>query len=348
MHRSVAALLSAFAIAASVAVADAQWLNYPTPGIPRTSNGKPDLNAPVPTTPDGKPDLTGLWRVNPGIAYAGNIVADLADNDVLPWADALSRQRMSDFGKDDPGTVGCLPRGPRNITGGSGGANGPVTIVQSPTVIVMAYEELSYRRIYMDGRPLPKDPTPTFMGYSVGRWEGNVLVVESVGFDQGTWLDAMGHPHTEALRITERYRRTSFGRIELQVTFEDPGAYRRPWTVPVSLMFAADTDMMESVCDRTPRHTLTGRTTEQQRISVPPSTLSDYAGTYVPVQVRSVGSDLFLDLDGKGKWLLVPISTTEVSVRLFNLKFQRNDRGLVTQLVVIPGFSDDVVLTKQR
>jgi hypothetical protein len=296
--------------------------------------------------------------VNAGIAYGTNIVADLSADEVMPWADALHRQRMSDFGKDDPATVGCLPRGPRAITGGSGGG-GLVSIVQTPISIVMLYEDLAYRRIYMDGRPLPKDPNPSFMGYSVGRWDGDVLVVESVGFNDRTWLDAMGHPHTEALRITERYRRVNFGRIELQVTFEDPGAYRRAWTVPVNVTLAPDTDLLEFGCEGTRRPSLTGRTSEQQQISLPASTLAEYAGTYLPppaarlpfpfksLQIRNVGSDLFLDIDGRGKLLLVPLSLTEFSARLINVQFRREAGGAVSQAVIL-GYSDEVVLTKQR
>ncbi len=355
-------VVSALALAATVLVAasaDAQWFNYPTPGIPRAADGKPDLKAPAPLTPDGKPSLAGTWRVNAGTAYA-NIVTDLADNEVMPWAEALSRQRMSDLGKDDSSTIGCLPRGPRYITNGGGGG-GLVKIIQTPSVIVMMYEELAYRQVYMDGRTLPKDPNPSFMGYSVGRWEGDVLVVESIGFNDRTWLDFAGHPHTESLRITERYRRISVGRMELQVTFEDAGAYGRPWTVPVDVTLASDTDLLEFVCGENDgrRASFTGRTPEQQRISLPPATLAEYAGTYVPpaaarlpfpfksLQIRNVGSDLFLDIDGRGKLLMVPLSTTLWSIRVISLDFKRDETGAVTRSVIV-GYGNEVVLTKQR
>ena len=197
------------------------------------------------------------------------------------------------------------------------------------------------------------------MGYSVGRWDGDVLVVESLGFDDRTWLDAMGHPHTEALRITERYRRMSVGRIELQVTFEDPAAYRRAWTVPVNVTLAPDTDLLEFVCAGARRPNLSGRTSEQEHIALPASTLAEYAGTYLPppaarlpfpfksLQIRHVGSDLFLDIDGQGKLLLVPLSTTEFSARLINIAFKREAGGVVNQAVVL-GYADEVVLTKQH
>ena len=339
----------------SVSVASAQWLDYPTPGIPRTADGRPDLNAPTPQTTDGKPDLTGLWRVSSGFGYGGNIVADLAPEEILPWAEKQSRATLLNLGVDDPSSIGCLPRGPRYITGG---ANGVLAkFVQTPTLITILYEELAYRQIFMDGRPLPKDPNPSFMGYSVGRWEGDTLVVESIGFNDRTWLDFSGHPHTEQLRITERYRRINLGRIEIQVTFEDPGAYRRPWTVPVTAALRADTDLLESVCNENDarRTMLSGLTPEQQRISIPARTLDEYAGTYtVPAgtglpfrtaRIRHVSGELFLDADGKGNILLVPVSETEFSARVLSFVFQRDASGAVTQAFnPVTG----VVLQRQR
>ena len=134
----------------SVSVASAQWLNYPTPGIPRTADGRPDLNAPTPQTTDGKPDLTGLWRVSSGFGYGGNIVADLAPEEILPWAEKQSRATLLNLGVDDPSSIGCLPRGPRYITGG---ANGVLAkFVQTPTLITILYEELAYRQSLVCGR----------------------------------------------------------------------------------------------------------------------------------------------------------------------------------------------------
>jgi hypothetical protein len=162
-----------WAISAS---AFAQWLNEPTKGIPRTADGKPDLSAPAPRTADGKPDLSGLWRIDAG-PYTGNLLADLKQSDIAPPADALYKQRMEDLGKDDPSTFKCLPQGHRVVAG----AGGMARIIQSPSVIAILYENLSYRQIFLDGRKLPADPHPSFMGYSVGRWDGDTLVVETVG-----------------------------------------------------------------------------------------------------------------------------------------------------------------------
>src|SRR5229473_5338776 len=203
----------------------AQWLNYPTPGIPRTADGKPNLKAPAPRTPDGKPDLSGLWnRVSP--KYGANIAADLKPGDVPPWAQALVQQRVENLGRDHM-TVQCLPSGPGYST-----AQRYMKIVQTPALIVILEEDLVYRQIYLDGRTLETDPQPNWMGYSVGHWDGDTLVVDSNGFNNRTWL--MGYrPHTESLRITERFRRPDFGHLEVAVTFQDTKAYNRAWTVPI-------------------------------------------------------------------------------------------------------------------
>jgi hypothetical protein len=165
---------------------DAQWLKSPTPNIPRTSDGKPDLSAPAPRTVDGKPDLSGVWQMRLAHGYVQNIVADLSPAEIMPWAEKLFRQRISNFGKDDPWTIGCLPGGPRTIIG-SRPATFFIKVTQTPHLLTILYEDLTYRQIFLDGRSLPADPTPSFMGYSVGRWEGDTLVVDSIGFNERTW-----------------------------------------------------------------------------------------------------------------------------------------------------------------
>src|SRR5690349_6771487 len=181
----------------------AQWLKQPTAGIPRTPDGKPNLSAPVPRAPDGHPDLSGLWRRNS--KYPLNIAVDLDPGDVTPWAEALFKQRADDLAKDYMFVL-CLPLGPGYAT-----LADMARIVQTPSLIAILHNDLSYRQIFMDGRALEKDPNPSWMGYSVGRWDQDTLVVESTGFNDRTWLDPLGHPHTEALRTTERYRRLDFG-----------------------------------------------------------------------------------------------------------------------------------------
>src|SRR5215467_8903640 len=276
MHRfGIATILALFVAAASTPVS-AQWIKTPTTGIPRDANGRANLTAPAPRAADGRPDLSGLWQLGIEIGYAANITADLAKSDVQPWADALSRTRLEDFGKDDPEITGCKPGGPRHITRG-----GLSKIIQTPTLIVILFEDLSYRQIFLDGRQMPKDPNPTWMGYSIGRWDGDTLVVETSGFNDRTWLDFAGHPHSEALKMTERFRRPAFGRMELQVTLEDPSVYAKPLTVSAGGNFVPDTDLIEFVCENEKdRAHLVGRTVQEKAVVVPRATLATYVGVY--------------------------------------------------------------------
>src|SRR5262249_27478619 len=205
----------------------AQWVDYPTPGIPRTADGKPNLIAPAPRTADGKPDLSGIWQ-RMSLKYERNIAADLKPGEIQPWAEALVRQRAEDLQKDHM-SVQCLPWGPSYSNSAR-----KAKIVQTPGLLLMLDEDLTYRQIFLDGRPLETEPNPSWMGYSVGRWEGDTLVVDSVGFNDRTWLDRDGHPHSEALRMTERYRRPDFGHMQIEITLNDPKVYGRPWTVSLS------------------------------------------------------------------------------------------------------------------
>jgi len=235
-----AVVLAIFSVAL-IAPVKAQWLNYPTPGIPRTADGKPNLAAPTPRAADGKPDLTGVWnRISP--KYDANITADLKPGDIQPWAQALVEKRKEDLGRDHM-AAHCLPFGPEYST-----AQRYVKIVQTPTLIVMLDEDLTYRQVYLDGRPLESDPQPAWMGYSVGHWDGDTLVVDSAGFNDKTWLDTQGHPHSEALHTTERYRRTDFGHLEMETTIQDPKVYAKPFTVAISSLLAPDTELLEAVC----------------------------------------------------------------------------------------------------
>ena len=196
---------------------NAQWLNHTAPGVPRTADGKLNLTAPAPRTADGKPDLSGVWnKISP--KYGNNITADFKPGEVPAWVETLVQQRHEDLGKDYM-TALCLPLGPGYST-----SERYMKIVQTPALIVILDEDLTYRQIFMDGRKLENDPNPSWMGYSVGHWEGDTLVVESNGFNDRTWLDAMGHPHTEALRVTERYQRRDFGHLEQEVTLQ--GSHR--------------------------------------------------------------------------------------------------------------------------
>ena len=126
----------------------------------------------------------------------------------------------------------------------------PFKIIQSPGVIVILYEvETTFRQIFTDGRKLPVDPSPAWQGYSVARWEGDTLVIDTAGFNDKSWLDDPGHPHSEALRVTERFQRRDFGHMDIQITFDDPKAYTKPWTVTIPFDLYADTELMESICE---------------------------------------------------------------------------------------------------
>jgi hypothetical protein len=226
-------------------IAGAQWVDFPTPGVPRLPDGKPNLKAPAPKTADGKPDLSGIWTTKAG--YTGNIARDLKPGEVSfqPWASDLYKHRVETQGKEDPQAYCVLSGVPREHV-----VPYPFKILNSTGMIVILYEALhSYRQIFMDGRKLPKDPNPTWMGYSVGHWEGDTLVVNSSGFVDNNWLDNSGHPGTEAMKLTERFRRRDYGHIDLAITIDDPKAYTKPWTVNLEFTATPDTDLIEYVCD---------------------------------------------------------------------------------------------------
>jgi hypothetical protein len=301
-------------------------LNQPTPGIPRTADGKPNLAAPAPRTPDGKPDLSGLWfKISP--KYSRNVAADLKPEDIQPWARALVEQRREDLGRGYMNVL-CVPLGPGYaISADSTGAE-MMKIVQTPGLVLILNPDLTYRQIFLDGRALEPAPNPTWMGYSVGRWDGDTLVVESFGFNDRTWLDHDGHPHTEGLRLTERYRRRDFGRLEVEVTFSDPAAYTRSWTVAVRAELAADTEMIEWVCNESDQHVerWIGRASDEKKgeVQVDTAILAKYVGTYeeqrpfwraIPrvVEITLSNGRLLADMDGRGKVPLIASSDTEFS-----------------------------------
>jgi hypothetical protein len=344
--RAASFLSALFLLAACL---PAQWLNQPTPGIPRTAGGKPNLAAPTPKASDGKPDLSGLWRLGVEIGIGANITAELPAADVQPWVAALARQRLESFGKDDPEITGCLPGGPRHIT-----RAGLTKIIQTPALIVLLYEDLAYRQIFLDGRQLPNDPNPSWMGFSVGHWEGDTLVVSSAGFNDRTWLDFAGHGHTEALRMTERYRRRDFGHMDLQVTLDDPQAYGKPFTVSAGGTLAADTELLEYVCleNEKDRVHLVGRTEDEKKVTVAPEILAKYVGVYETGASRNVftitlvNGELLIDLQGKGKVPMIPLSETMFSPRLLGTyQFMKNEQGVVTHMLV---HSAEEVLTAVR
>jgi hypothetical protein len=246
----------------------AQWLNYPTPGTPRLSNGKPNLAAPAPRTANHKPDFSGIWELEParcdpkavgtcggdytGGPEFGNLAARLnGELPYQPWAAELIKQRAPGGGKDDPVAL-CQPAGALRLLT----YPPPRKIVQNPGLIVIPSErDVTFRQIFTDGRPLPKDPNPSFNGYSTGKWEGDMLVVETIGFRDGIWLDRKGSPITEAAKMTERFRRVNFGNLEIEITIDDPKAYTKPWTIKLHEMLVPDTELLEYYCQENEKDT---------------------------------------------------------------------------------------------
>jgi hypothetical protein len=245
MSYRIRATLCACALAALAPGAVAQWLDYATAGIPRTPDGKADLTAPTPRAADGKPDLSGLWENDNPLKYLSNIAADIGEAPFQPWAKQLFDQRVARRGADDP-NARCLPSGVVE----KHAVPAPFKILQLPSLLVILYESRTiYRQIFLDGRPFPEDPQPAWNGYSVGKWEGDTLVVESMGFTDQIWLDGAGHPVSDQLRVIERFRRPAFGKLEVEITIDDPKAYTKPWTVMETMHFLPDTELIEHICE---------------------------------------------------------------------------------------------------
>jgi hypothetical protein len=254
-------------LAAAPAVVQAQWLNHRTPGIPRTADGKPNLSARTPRASDGKPDISGLWqtdaappemldRLIPGATngageeplsqYYINILSDFkpGETPMRPEAAVLFQERLQAFSNVSP-LSHCLPIGMPLVEM----APAPYKIIQMRGMTVMLYErDTTFRQVYTDGRKLPDDPQPSWLGYSVGKWDGDSLVVETAGFNDRGWLDARGHTHSEALHLTERFHRLDFGHMEVQLTIDDPKTYTRPFTIQLKQRLIADSDLLESFC----------------------------------------------------------------------------------------------------
>ena len=243
----------------------AQWLHYPTAGVPRTPDGKPNLAAPAPRTRDGHPDFSGIWGTGNPVPCDPAIGLDLLDCDAelpialegvniahglpgglpyQPWAADLVKQRMRNEGRDDPHTR-CLPLTvPRDY-----GLPHLQKIVQVPGLLLILNEwNAGYRQIFTDGRPLPVDPQPSFNGYSSGKWEGDTLVVQTIGLRDDLWLDLKGNPMTEAAKLTERFRRPNYGSLEIELTVDDPKAYTKPWTVTFKQAILVDTELVDEIC----------------------------------------------------------------------------------------------------
>ena len=329
---SGAAGLAVLALLVSTNAA-AQWLKYPTAGTPRLPDGTPNMAAPAPRTTDGKPDLSGVWRAA-GPLYRFNIAQDLEPKDIQPWAEALFLRRVRDARKDSP-LARCLPvsipfHNFFNLT----------RIVQTPALMMILYESPNspHRTVFTDGRDLPRDPNPNWLGYSVGRWEADTLVVTSAGFNDKGWLDSAGHPQTESLRITERLRRRDFGHMDFEMTIDDPKVFTRPFTVKRERLLAPDTDLLEDVCENEIDGThLSGDT----GIRLSPELLASYAGVYElargrEIVVAVVGDMLVVQGFNEPKLpLLVQSETRFMSTATpTGFEFVKDAEGKVTHLIV--------------
>jgi hypothetical protein len=326
MHKL--AILCAISVSLS-----AQWPNHPTPGVPRTPDGKPNLSAAAPRSADGKPDLSGVWMVrNSGALFY--VTEGLKPEDIRPWAAALYKQREDNYRNDTDG-IHCLPPGPK---AGIAVGNFPMKIIQTPNLVVILYEyQTIFRQIFTDGRALPEDPNPTWMGYSVGRWEGDNLVVTTAGYNDRTTLDLAGHPHTESLRLTERYHRRDASHIDLQVTFDDPKSYTRPWTLNLQLDLIPDGELIEYVCEneRDKPH-LVGKSGAE--FPVPPNVLAEYVGAY---ESPTLPSGILISLEsgrlmidpGAGKIPLVAHSETTFTMEGTGVDFVKDANGAVTAMI---------------
>ena len=230
----------------SSAPAFGQWAKIPAPAVPRTADGQPNLSAPAPRLPDGKPDLSGIW--NPPAGYIRNLTKDSKEEvPFQPWAKAVYDERAAGLHWRDEPDANCLPQGVPKILV----APAPWRIVQTPGVIIFVHEAFNlWWQAFVDGReflPHP-DVTPTWHGYSTGKWDGDTLVVDTQGFNGKVWLDQLGKPSTEALRVTTRFTRKDFGHMDIAITIDDPKAYTRPWGTALQATLIPNTDLMEFIC----------------------------------------------------------------------------------------------------
>jgi hypothetical protein len=323
----------------------AQWPPYPPADVPKTADGKPDLSAPTPRMPDGKPDLSGLWENaplgfgrqapappagEPPLATFFNVGAGFKDGLPLrPWAADLLKKRRDDNSKDNP-DAHCLPMGLLQFHEHPQ----PRKIVQTAKLIVIIYEaNYGLRQIFLDGRPLPaNDPQPWWYGYSVGRWEGDTLVVETTGLRDDGWLDIIGSPLTDQAKITERLRRPNFGTLQIDVTIDDPKAYTKPFTVRFNQRVSLNQELIEFICnenEQSAAHLLgknSNATPAASTFTLDPKVFDGYVGRYQMspgafVTFTRDGGHYFATLANSPPFEIFPASEREFFVRLIDLRF---------------------------
>jgi hypothetical protein len=305
--------------------AQAQWLDYKT---------NPDLFAPLPRAPDGTPDLSGVWRTE---------LSTQEPPKLQSWAETLAKKRMEDLRRDSPEAL-CLPGPIASIGVGK--------VVQTPGLLLMLYDGTLYRQIFLDGRELPKDPNPGWMGYSVGRWDHDTLMVESTGFNDRTWLRGDGVPGSERLHITERIRRSDFGHLEVRTTYTDPGVLLAPWEVTTKFVLD-DFQPLEYVCNENERDRvhMIGTASDLLRVKLEPQLLAEYAGSYEyrnpdhPETPRVykfavAGEQLSLS-DGPSTYMLTTLSPTAfATMNGLRFEFFRDDGATVSHVIAYTSDGD--------
>jgi hypothetical protein len=333
--------LAGFAASVWAIPLHAQWLDYKTPGIPRTADGNPDLSAPVPRTSDGKPDLTGIWRTESSTQEPPKLQS---------WAEAVAKKRMDDLRRDSPEAL-CLP--------GPIASMGVGKVVQTPGLLLMLYGGTLYREIFLDGRELPKDPNPNWMGYSTGRWDHDTLIVETIGFNDRTWLRGNGVPGTEHLHITERISRPNFGHMEVRTTYSDPSVLLAPWDVTEKFVLD-DVQPLEYVCNENERDRvhMIGTASDLQRVKLDPQLLAAYAGWYEyrkpdhpenpGVYTFSVAGEQLSLADGPSTYVLTTLSRTAfATTNGVRFEFFRDDGGVVSHVIALT-FDGDIQATRRQ
>ena len=340
--------------------AQAQWLNQPTPGAPRTPDGKVDMTGPVPHV-DGKPDLSGIWQVevppggpppgglgeSPSSKYFFNVLADFrgGDEPLTPEGAEMLRRNTQ------PEVIGpnlrCLPEGvPRADL-----MPEPFKIIQTPREVLILYEvHTIFRQIFSDGRKLPDDPSPTWLGYSVGRWDGDTFVVDTMGFNNLSWLDGRGHGHSEQMRVEERFHRRDFGHLDMTVTITDPKTFTKAITINFVEQLLPDTDVFEHICNENEKDAAhqPGKTPYDNGVYVDAAVLSKYVGMYevtlpngqmATVNVKLDSDELSIAVPGVASGPLVAESSTLFLFRgrapFSQVQFVSNEQGEVTHLVFI-------------
>ncbi len=262
--RYILAAASALAAVASLAAAvdaAAQWIGYPTAGVPRKADGSVDMTAPAPRLANGKPDLSGIWisdntpegEPTPSDGFnlgsgrqMANMGVDLPGERLpyQPWQEPIVAERTANQAIDDP-HIRCLPD---NFLRAYGLPH-LLKFVQKPDLLIVLNEmNAGYRQVFTDGRALPDDPSPSWQGYSAGTWSGDTLVIDTIGVRDDTWIDWHGSVITETAKIREEIRRPDFGHLEITVTVDDPRAYTEPWTVTLNQRIVVDAELIDEIC----------------------------------------------------------------------------------------------------